>query len=392
MNEYFFGIVEILNSPTNTYNHHLLSVVWVILIGLIVGSYLNVVIYRGSAKYLSPKYKGKLTVTTPKKSFCPECLHPLSALENIPVISWIIQGAKCKHCKAPISIQYPLVESSNAILWVLLWKYSPTIGDFLIFSSFASCLIAVTVIDLKTFKIPNKITLSAIGLLLLLTMIISPPNLLPKVLATLGAGVLGLLLVEIGKALFGKKTVKLKFPTPFELDQAHGVLTIEEEGKSLSQSEPIPTNELFVRDSDSITIKGEICAPNNSNAPVNSAQFLILKKDRAILSNTLDNSTANHNCFLPKEGTITGKIKEITMPQEALGMGDTKLLMLIATALGYPYFVYSMTLGAILGLVYALVLRLNAIARKTNPPSLIAFGPWLSLASILVLGYMLYKQ
>jgi prepilin signal peptidase PulO-like enzyme (type II secretory pathway) len=389
MHEYLLQLHSLLNTDPSG-----LPTAWLLLVvctGLIIGSYLNVVIYRGSAKYLGEeiKYKGKLDTCTPKHSFCPECLHPLSWKENIPVISWVVQGAKCKHCKCPIPIQYPAIEALNAITWAVLWKISPNIGEFFIYISFFSILLAVTVIDIKTLRIPNKIIIWGISIILTLTSIYNPSS-LPKVLiSALGAGALGVALVEIGKLLFGRKSVKLKTLTPFKLDQESKTLVIQEEGKTLDESEPMSTDELFARDSDTITIEGEI--ENIVPKKVNETHGLIIKKDEVSIRIKENDTNSTHIEKVSRQTTITGKIKEITIPQEALGMGDAKLLILIATGVGFPGFVHSLTLGAILGLVYALVLRIIAIARKGNAPSLIAFGPWLSLATLIVVAYNLLK-
>jgi prepilin signal peptidase PulO-like enzyme (type II secretory pathway) len=390
MHEYLSLIAPLLQSPTNQLNPYYLGLV--VVVGLIIGSYLNVVIYRGSAKYLpqETKYKGQLDTCHPKNSFCPQCLHPLSWVENIPLISWIIQGGKCKHCKGLISPQYPAVEATNAILWAVLWILCPTVGEFLVYATFTSILIAVTCIDLKVLRIPNKITVIGIAILVALWAAIEPD--ITKVghvfLGILGAGLFGYALVELGKMLFGQKKVKLKTLTEFVLNQKEKTLTIKEDDKTLEGSEPISTDELFIRNSDKISISGEI--DNITNKKPQEQCILIIQKDTAHIEiKNKSNPTKTHKEIVPHQAVITGKIKEITLPQEALGMGDVKLLMLISAALGYPNFIYAMTLGAILGLIYGGTLRVIAIAKKANAPSLIAFGPWLSLGSILTLLWVL---
>lgn len=392
MHEYLSLIAPLLQYPTNQLSTYYLGLV--VVVGLIIGSYLNVVIYRGSAKYLpeDTKYKGQLDTCHPKNSFCPQCLHPLSWVENIPLISWIIQGGKCKHCKSPISLQYPIVEATNAVLWAILWVLCPNIGKFLVYASFTSILIAITCIDLKVLKIPNKITFVGITILVALWAAIDP-NITKVgyvVLGVLGAGLFGYGLVELGKMLFGQKKVKLKTLTEFALNQKEKTLTIKEDDKTLEGSEAISTDELFVRHSDKISIAGEI--DNITNKRPQEQYMLVIQKDTAHIEiKDKNNPTKTHKEIIPHNTVITGKIKEITMPQEALGMGDVKLLMLISAGLGYPNFIYAMTLGAILGLIYVGTLRVVAIVKKTNAPGLIAFGPWLSLGSVLTLLWVLLK-
>src|SRR5262249_18960849 len=79
--------------------------------GLVVGSCLNVAIHR------LPR-EGE-SVFWPLRSRCPNCRHELGALENIPVVSWLVLRGRCKACRWPIPLRYPLVELLNAALWAL---------------------------------------------------------------------------------------------------------------------------------------------------------------------------------------------------------------------------------------------------------------------------------
>ena len=88
-----------------------LIVFWWTAVGLFVGSFLNVAIHR-------LPLEGE-TVAHPKRSRCPKCRHELSWRENVPVISWLVQLGKCRHCAEPISLRYPLVEILTATLWYL---------------------------------------------------------------------------------------------------------------------------------------------------------------------------------------------------------------------------------------------------------------------------------
>ena len=120
------------------------------LFGLCVGSFLNVLIYRIP--------KGEEFVKTP--SHCMKCGHDLSWYENIPVVSWLLQGGKCRHCGVKLSAQYPIVEALNGAMWLLtgvLYR-----GDWLtvgLYCLLFSMLLALTIIDWRTFTIPNGINL-----------------------------------------------------------------------------------------------------------------------------------------------------------------------------------------------------------------------------------------
>ena len=120
------------------------------LLGLCVGSFCNVLILRIP--------RGEEFVKTP--SHCFSCNHPLSWYENIPLLSWLIQGGRCRHCKAPISRQYPIVEGLNALMWLLVGVLYPgqwlTIG---VYCALWSALMVLAVIDWRTFHIPNGLNL-----------------------------------------------------------------------------------------------------------------------------------------------------------------------------------------------------------------------------------------
>ena len=80
-------------------------------LGLVMGSALNCLAMRIVA---GERWSGN------SRSACPKCGHTLSALELIPLVSWLIQGGKCRHCKAPISIRYPLTEATLSAVFVAM--------------------------------------------------------------------------------------------------------------------------------------------------------------------------------------------------------------------------------------------------------------------------------
>ncbi len=84
------------------------------LFGTIIGSFLNVVIYR------VPK---KLSLISPR-SFCPSCKAPIRAVDNIPILSWCLLRGKCRHCHTPISPRYPIIEAITGVTWgaITAWR------------------------------------------------------------------------------------------------------------------------------------------------------------------------------------------------------------------------------------------------------------------------------
>ncbi len=136
----------------------------IILFGLAVGSFLNVVIWRLP--------RGKSIVSPASR--CPSCNTPIKPWDNIPVISYVLLRGKCRYCGARISPRYPLVELSNAILWTLVyWRFG--MGWHLpVYLVFVSALIAITFIDLDFQIIPDSITLPGIPLGLLAGVFLLP--------------------------------------------------------------------------------------------------------------------------------------------------------------------------------------------------------------------------
>lgn len=125
--------------------------------GAVVGSFLNVCIYR------IPR---GLSIVRPG-SRCPYCETPIRAWDNIPIVSYILLKGRCRHCRAKISPRYPIVEALNGILYVMvLWRWGPGLPAFL-FMAISSAAIVITFIDLDFQIIPDVITIpgTLIGLL-----------------------------------------------------------------------------------------------------------------------------------------------------------------------------------------------------------------------------------
>jgi leader peptidase (prepilin peptidase)/N-methyltransferase len=115
------------------------------------------------------------------RSACPKCKAPITALQNIPVVSWLVLGGKCANCRTPISVRYPLVELLTGITTgVVAWHFGyGTLALAGIF--FTWMLIALTFIDLDTTLLPDQLTypLQWVGLLLSLTHPVWAPGALP---------------------------------------------------------------------------------------------------------------------------------------------------------------------------------------------------------------------
>ena len=149
------------------------------ILGLLIGSFLNVVIYRLPKMMEWEWHKNclelqgkeapaqtKLSLAKPR-SACPKCQHQITALENIPVISYLLLGGKCKSCKTKISMRYPLVELlTGALLGFIAYQFGYTYITLFAWL-FTLALITLTFIDFDTQLLPDDIILPLLWLGLL---------------------------------------------------------------------------------------------------------------------------------------------------------------------------------------------------------------------------------
>lgn len=128
--------------------------VWWTVMGLFVGSFLNVCIHRFPLEDAS--------VFWPLRSHCPKCDRQLGAAENIPVLSWLVQRGRCKGCQAPIHWRYPLVEVLGAAAFWVAWAMLPAGGSFavLLIHTVVLCgLIVATFVDFDRYEIPDQVSI-----------------------------------------------------------------------------------------------------------------------------------------------------------------------------------------------------------------------------------------
>ncbi|MBC7319428.1 prepilin peptidase [bacterium] len=122
------------------------------LLGLIIGSFLNVCIYR---------IPEGISIVNPG-SFCPKCKHQLSWLDNIPLVSYMLLKGRCRYCGAKISIQYPLVELLTGTIFLLFYIRFGISAEFILFASVSSLLIVALFIDLKYMLLPDVVIIPSI--------------------------------------------------------------------------------------------------------------------------------------------------------------------------------------------------------------------------------------
>lgn len=165
--------------------------------GLAVGSFLNVLIYR------LPRNKGVVG----GRSYCPNCNDKIAFYDNIPLISWVILGGKCRKCKKPISLRYPVVELLNGVAWMFFFSRYSVTPEFYIYSYLFSVLLVIFMVDLDFQIIPDYITIS--GMILGLGVSFLPGGLTIWQSLTgllVGGGVL-FIVAELGDRIFKKESM-----------------------------------------------------------------------------------------------------------------------------------------------------------------------------------------
>lgn len=139
--------------------------------GLMLGSFLNVLIYRMPVMMQNrwdaecaelaaqpPADKPRFNLMVPR-SRCPHCLHTLSWFENVPVLSYLMQRGRCRHCRERISMRYPLVECCTGLLFAYCaWRWGLS-GTALMWAGFCAALLALALIDWDTTLLPDDLTI-----------------------------------------------------------------------------------------------------------------------------------------------------------------------------------------------------------------------------------------
>lgn len=172
----------------------------IFILGLLIGSFLNVCIYRiprNEPLEFSP-------------SHCISCNTKLKPMDLMPVLSYVACRGKCRHCKAKISIQYPIIELTNGLIYLYLYQKFGLTVELAMYALLSSILVVITVIDFFTQEIPDELNiLGIITGIVFLILNFNLGNLVSSSLGLLLGGGLFLLIAVISKGAMGGGDIKL---------------------------------------------------------------------------------------------------------------------------------------------------------------------------------------
>ncbi len=348
-----------MNEPTAAY-HFLFNTI-AFLLGAVVGSFLNVCIYR------LPR---DLSVNRPRRSFCPSCKKEIPWYQNLPLVSWIVLRGRCANCGSKIAFRYFAVELITALLFLVIWRSFPW-QIAIAYWVFVSLLIVATFVDFEHFIIPDEITFGGIGAGLIASFIL--PSLMSTdrrllavamsaASAALGYAILWLVL-EGGKIAFGKKRIRLKQPTAFTWTRTgdDADLVVGEE-RSLWSDHFAREKDLLLLHCNEATIDGR----SLGNVTLQCRYDLVTVGDETLSLDQIDR--------------ITGVVRELQIPREAMGRGDLKFLAAIGAFLGWRAVLFAIFAGSLLGSVVGLT---TLVIGKRVWSAKLPFGPYLAAGALI---------
>ena len=179
----------------------LIPYIIIFIFGITIGSFLNVCIYRIPL--------GESIVMA--SSHCMTCGWKLKWYDMVPVFSWLVLGGKCRNCKSKISVQYPIIEGVNGILYVVICAVNGLEWSSMIYCFMASALLVLSIIDWRTYEIPFGINVFLFVLGIAMT-ILDRGNLVEHLIGMICvSGLLGILYLLTGGRAIGGGDIKLMF-------------------------------------------------------------------------------------------------------------------------------------------------------------------------------------
>ncbi len=337
------------------------------LAGALVGSFLNVCIYR------LPR---GMSVRRPARSFCPECQQTIPWFHNIPVLSWLLLQGRCAACGRPIVVRYVLVELLTAVLFACAaWKVGAHQPWLLLpHATLIGLLIVATFVDFEHLIIPDEITwggvaAGAVFAFLLPELHGAAGRLMSLGCALLGAGVgYGLLwaVVELGRLVFGRRKFEFASPVEARWTRTNDTAVLVVDGELLEWSE------LFPRGTENVVM--EVVSGSVDGAPVGQGTACWSFEMLELSGRKLDLNATDQ---------VRLQVSSVVLPREVMGFGDVKFLAAIGAFTGWKAVFFTVMAASTAGAIFGVV---SLLLGKREWSTKIPFGPYLALGAALWLA------
>jgi leader peptidase (prepilin peptidase) / N-methyltransferase len=333
-------------------------------LGCIVGSFLNVCIYRMPLE---------LSVVSPP-SHCPHCKYAIPFYLNIPLVTWLALRGRCKNCGAPISSRYFIVEFLTGVAFLGCWLEFgvashplPSLALALVYAIFLAGLTCATFIDFEHFIIPDEITLGGIVVGFALSLLLPSLHDANSIQLALWRSALGILvgagiiyaILRLGKLLFGRQ--KLTLPPDTIIYFTDTAVCLPDKN--------IPYDEIFYRKSDTIVLHAhtiELVDRCYRNVTVRLSPSALQIGDEKISPDGVAH--------------LEAVCSAITLPREAMGLGDVKFLGAIGAFIGWQGALFSLMVSSMIGAAVGIILIL---LRRREWSSRMPYGPYIAAAAVL---------
>ena len=329
------------------------------ILGSMVGSFLNVVIWR------LPMGQ---SIVTPG-SHCPKCQAMIPLRNNIPILSWFLLRGRGACCGEPISFRYPAVEMFTAAMFVAAWLIFG--GDAplqaLAVAVFVSGLIAASIIDFDHVIIPDEITYGGIVVGFLFSVLVPSLHETSSMIVAIRRSGVGIFVgwgivygvLRLGKLMFGRDIQKIE----------PGTKVVFHETAVIFNEQEIPYEEIYYRKSDEIIAEGS----------------KIQISDRCYTKGTIRWSPERlkiEGDSFPSEDQPYLEIlaDRLVFPREAMGLGDVKFMAAIGAFLGWQATLFSLMVSAFLGAFTGIALIATG---RREWSSRLQYGPFIALAAAI---------
>lgn len=374
----------------------------VFVFGTIVGSFLNVVVWRlpRSESLIFPG------------SHCPKCQHAIRPYENIPILSWIFLRGRCSQCHQPISFRYPLVELATGCIFLLLWWRVWFLGiplqAIFPYVFLGASLFAIAMIDIEHLIIPDRLTFTGITAAFIFAIAFPATRMTPSLPGLPGADqlILGWLLEKIpvaagrglgrvpwglaicdaatgavfgygllwlvreaGKRLWGRRYFRAAAALDLSMDSCRLNIPGVYSG---------PWELLFQRRKDRFQAwfsDGILCTRTDDSAPVEH----VLKDGSELMVCRNGIRIDDQTCPLEKVVSCTGRMTRCILPREVMGRGDLKLLAMIGAFLGADSCIFVLLFSSLSGSLWGVIRTFVRPGLRQIP---LPFGPFLAFGTM----------